>query len=301
MNREVIRSVIPFRLFNAQQEKWREAFLKVSWMLAEANWLYKLLVLSANQTEEKVKAENDASLWLRFLVLTTLCSKSHEGWLILSGEKDKNVHEVIEELLKSTDDSEKKQKLLEMQESLKEQLGNDKGIALIRNNIGFHYQYKKLNFPPLPIQENSPILSMLFTPETYSGPETHSGDILPLISLYPLDQAIIDLWPRQKSDETMQNDDDGKISKTPETGEWKEKFSEVLNELSCVQTKYNDYLKDIFLLFIEDLCKKYNPIENFLSSETVQNPPSHKNQKIYFFMEPPSQDEMQYYQSEITQ
>ncbi|QSR86997.1 hypothetical protein EM20IM_01100 [Candidatus Methylacidiphilum infernorum] len=268
-----------------------EAFLRVSWMLAEANWLYKLLVLSANQAEEKIKAEYDASLWLRFLVLTTLCSKSHEGWLILSGEEDKNVHEVIEELLRSTDDSEKKQKLLEMQESLKGQLGNGSWIALIRNNIGFHYQYKKFNFPPF-LMDNGQIKSdFLLT--------TYIGDCLPMIPLGPLFDVIINLYDfKSTSQQTLKEEKKGRARKD----DWYNKLEEILKKIRDIQKEYYNYLNEIFYLILEKLVQEdvlnitKDPI-----TETIENPPAHNSQTVYFFMDPPTREQLEKYKEEIEQ
>lgn len=296
MNNNPIVEVIRFhisvniRYFNKQQKKLFEAFLRVSWMLAEANWLYKLLVLSANQAEEKIKAENDASLWLRFLVLTTLCSKSHEGWLILSGEKNKNVHEVIEELLKSIDDSEKKQKLLVMQESLKEKLGNGSKIALIRNNIGFHYQYKKLNFPPF-LMDNGQIKSDFLLTK-------YIGDCLPMIPLGPLFDVIINLFDSQSTpQQTLKEEEKGRARK-----DWYNKLKKILKEIRDIQEEYYNYLNEILNLILEKLVQEdvlnitKDPI-----TETIENPPSHNSQTVYFFMDPPTREQLEKYKEEIEQ
>lgn len=192
---------------NEQQKKRLEAFLRVSWMLAEANWFYKLLVLSANQAKQKTKAENDASLWLQFLVLTTLCSKSHEGWLILTGKNKhyKNLKEVLDELLNSANPG---QGLLEKQKSLEKKLRNKKSfVKKMRNKIGFHYQYEEnLTFPSFLINNGQTASVFLST--------NSIGDCLPMIPLGPLFDVMINLYDSQSTpQQTLKEEEKGRARK----------------------------------------------------------------------------------------
>lgn len=276
MDVRVARLQIPYSELQALPKDERSAFLRVGWFFSEANWLRKLLMIAVAQ--DLGPTETPATLWLRALLLTTLCGKMYEGWKIISSDKN-YIGQTIAQLLRSNENFKEKQ------ERLKTRLQKRSFVGKIRHNIGFHYQFDDFDRWPPHAQDGDPLLSVLLTP--------FDGDMLPALSVVPLFETVARLHRK-----TIARLPGSFGSPEPTTREeWEKSHLAALGEISKTSHCYCSYLQAIFLTMLRK--KVHDRPEGFRSYEIVENPPRYNAQRIYFFMVPPTEEELAQFKKDI--
>ncbi|TFE71542.1 hypothetical protein [Methylacidiphilum caldifontis] len=263
---QVGRYLVPYSELNKKPKEWREAFLKLGWIITEANWLRKLLMIATIQNPDPGSVELPASLWLSAITITTLCGKIHEGWKLINDDNEicKKIN-ALEQSDKDFDYKGKKQKLDQL-------LDNKSFIAKIRHNIGFHYQYCNFdNWPPIlkndPCLDNDPLLSILLTDK--------AGDLLSGISLIPLLETTRILYKKNHSQKVTNLD------------ELIKDHIEAAHEIMTITADYCAFITRIFLEMFSEIIKSEIKSSCHPQLENVDKAPLYNEQKIYFFMTPP--------------
>jgi hypothetical protein len=159
-SRELKKIILPLKVLEAMPLERRSALLMLGLLLNEANWLRKLLITAVLGTSDS--PEGQASYSLTLLMATTLVGKVHEGWTRL--EKGW-LHDALD--------------VPDTMKPLRDKLAvllSAKTFVRIRNNIGFHYPEKPLDFKKLSqhIDDSDAIIFM--------APEGFEGDLLSHIS-----------------------------------------------------------------------------------------------------------------------
>jgi hypothetical protein len=132
-----------FAAFRALPSEGRSSILLFGVLVTQTNWLHKLLIritetLPKRPTDTTNDPESQANFALTILLLTTLIGKIHEGWLAIG----KGSLRATLDTLTLPDD------IKALKTELDSRLSGNL-FSRIRNNIGFHFDEKFINFSKL--------------------------------------------------------------------------------------------------------------------------------------------------------
>ncbi len=125
---------IPRKIIKTMEEKERIFFIQFGEILNEINILYRCFLATSNLKWE-TEVEQKAKISQLFFFIRSLASKLYEGWIIInSGYVESAISIKLDKALGS-----------EATESLfkiRKYFGRKNNILIIRNKLGFHYEYK---------------------------------------------------------------------------------------------------------------------------------------------------------------
>jgi len=125
---------IPRKIIKAMEEHERIFFIQFGEILNEVDILYRCFLATSNLTGE-TEVEQKAKISQLFFFIRSLASKLYEGWIIInSGYVESTLSLKLDKALGS-----------EATESLfkiRKYFGSKNNILIIRNKLGFHYEYK---------------------------------------------------------------------------------------------------------------------------------------------------------------
>jgi len=125
---------IPRKIIKTMEEKERIFFIQFGEILNEINILYRCFLATSNLKWE-TEVEQKAKISQLFFFIRSLASKLYEGWIIInSGYVESTLSIKLDKALGS-----------EATESLfkiRKYFGRKNNILIIRNKLGFHYEYK---------------------------------------------------------------------------------------------------------------------------------------------------------------
>jgi hypothetical protein len=153
----------PLSALRAMPAERRSALLLLGVLVNETNWLYKLLlktaqVLPKHPTDNSNDPEVQAKFSLTIFLTTTLVGKIHEGWDCICNEGLKAIVDGLS--------------LCDELKNLKARLGtrlSGKLFMRIRNNVAFHYAEKMIDFSNLKDHLDEKSTCLYLTEAGYGG------------------------------------------------------------------------------------------------------------------------------------
>ena len=125
---------IPRKTIKTMEEKERSFFIQFGEILNEINILYRCFLATANLTWE-TEVEQKAKISQLFFFIRSLASKLYEGWIIINSG-------YVESALSLKFDMSLGKEAVESLFAIRKYFGRKNNILIIRNKLGFHYEYK---------------------------------------------------------------------------------------------------------------------------------------------------------------
>jgi len=116
------------------EEKERSFFIQFGEILNEINILYRCFLATSNLTWE-TEVEQKAKISQLFFFIRSLASKLYEGWIIINSG-------YVESALALKFDKGLGDQAAESLFAIRKYFGRKNNILIIRNKLGFHYEYK---------------------------------------------------------------------------------------------------------------------------------------------------------------
>jgi len=125
---------IPRKIIKTMEEKERIFFIQFGEILNEINILYRCFLATSNLKWE-TEVEQKAKISQLFFFIRSLASKLYEGWIIInSGYVESALSLKLDKALGS--------EAAESLFAIRKYFSGKNNILLIRNKLGFHYEYK---------------------------------------------------------------------------------------------------------------------------------------------------------------
>jgi len=125
---------IPRKIIKTMEEKERIFFIQFGGILNEINILYRCFLATSNLKWE-TEVEQKAKISQLFFFIRSLASKLYEGWNIINSG-------YVESALSLKIDKSLGNQATDSLFEIRKYFGRKNNILIIRNKLGFHYEYK---------------------------------------------------------------------------------------------------------------------------------------------------------------